>query len=150
MTNTYTDTNKLADKKQGFTLIELLIVMAIIAMLAALVGPRLINALSSSQEKTTRAQIELLSTALMNYRVDMGRYPNTAEGLEALLKKPEKSSKWNGPYLRKQKMPEDGWGNPFHYANPPKLGGFDYDLYSFGADNVEGGEAENSTVANWN
>ena len=124
--------------------------MAIIAMLAALVGPRLINALSSSQEKTTRAQIELLSTALLNYRVDMGPYPTTAEGIEGLLKKPKDTSQWKGPYLRKQKIPVDGWGKPFHYANPATMGGLDYDQYSFGADNVDGGEAENATVANWN
>ena len=133
----------------GFTLIELLIVITIIALLAALVGPRLMGSLTKSQTKTTRAQIEMLGTALDNFRLENGRYPTTDEGLEALLVQPEGMATWAGPYLKKKRIPKDAWGFDFAYARPPTKGGLDYDLYSLGADNLEGGEGENVDVGNW-
>ncbi|BCX89743.1 general secretion pathway protein G [Methylomarinovum tepidoasis] len=136
-------------KHTGFTLIELLIVLAILGMLAAFVAPRVMNALGKGQIKTTQSQIEMLATALDAFRLDNGRYPTQEEGLEALIKQPEGLPNWNGPYLRKNKIPVDGWGNPFHYEIPPRRGGVDYDLYSLGADNAEGGEGENADIGNW-
>jgi len=137
-------------RASAFTLIELLIVIAIIAMLAALVAPRLMSALRESQIKTTRAQIELLATALESFRISNGRYPTNDEGLGALVEAPEGlQSTWSGPYLRKRKLPVDGWNFPFHYAIPPERGGIDYDLYSLGADGVEGGEGDAAEVGNW-
>jgi general secretion pathway protein G len=136
-------------KRKGFTLIELLIVLAILAMLAALVGPRLMNALGQGQVKTTKSQIEMLATALDNFRLDNGRYPTQQEGLQALLVAPPGLPNWNGPYLRKKTLPVDAWGFPFHYEIPPRRGGVDYDLYSLGADNAEGGEGENADIGNW-
>jgi len=126
-----------------------LIVLAIIGMLAALVGPRLMTALSKSQTKTTRSQVEMLATSIDSFRLDNGRYPTQEEGLEALISQPEGLLNWSGPYLRKKKIPRDAWGFEFHYQIPAQRGGIDYDLYSLGADNAEGGEGENRDIGNW-
>ena len=133
----------------GFTLIELVIVMAIIALLAALVGPRLFGQLSDSRVKTTQAQVELLATALDSFRLDIGRYPAQGEGLEALVAKPEGLETWSGPYLRKRQLPKDAWQRDFVYAVPASLGGIEDDLYSFGAAGQLGGEGEDADVGNW-
>jgi len=141
-------TNKYTNS-QGFTLIELLIVLAIIGMLASLVGPRLINSLSKSQTKTTYSQIELLSTALDSFHLDNGRFPTQQEGLNALVIAPEGLMNWGGPYLKKRKLPKDAWGFEFHYDFPASKGGLEFDIYSFGADNLEGGEEANADINNW-
>lgn len=135
----------------GFTLMEILIVMAIIAMLAALVGPRLMKALSGSQVKTTRLQVEMLSTSLDAFRLDIGRYPTQEEGLKVLVSNPEINSiaRWNGPYLRKAKLPTDSWNRDFIYEIPPKHPGVTFDLYSLGADGKLGGEGEDADIGNW-
>jgi general secretion pathway protein G len=145
------DRKKMKERRHlnGFTLLELLIVVAIIGLLAALVAPRLVGVLGESQAKSTRAQVELLSTALVSFRVSNGRYPSTEEGLAALLVAPEGLPTWSGPYLRKPTLPTDGWGNPFYYQIPPTLGGIDYDLYSTGSDGQPGGEGEAADIGNW-
>ena len=137
------------DVSAGFTLIELLIVITIIALLAALVGPRLMGALGKSQMKTTGAQLELLATSLDTFRLDNARYPTTDEGLAALLEQPPELANWSGPYLRKRHLPKDAWGFNFHYEMPPTRGGLDYDLYSLGADDQESGEGESADIGNW-
>ena len=133
----------------GFTLIEIMIVMAIIALLAALVAPRVIGQLSASRVKTTGAQIEMLGTALDAFRLDTGRYPTHLENLAALVEKPDDLPTWAGPYLRKRKLPKDGWKRDFVYEIPANRGGIVYDLYSFGADGEPGGEGENADIGNW-
>lgn len=133
-------------KKQGFTLIELLIVMIIIGLLASLVGPRLFRHVGEAKTKTAKAQINLLGTALDSYRLDIGSYPTTEQGLEALRSQPQGVEDWNGPYLSK-KIPEDPWGNEYQYKCPGEHG--DYDLYSYGADGKSGGEDENADVMSW-
>jgi general secretion pathway protein G len=132
---------------RGFTLIELLVVLAIIGLLAGLVGPQVIKHLGESKTKTARLQIEELGSALDMYRLDVGRYPATEEGLEALIEKPANVTVWNGPYLRKKKVPLDPWNTPYHYVSPGEHG--KYDIYTLGADNNEGGEGEDQDVASW-
>lgn len=133
-----------ARAQTGFTLIELLVVLAIIGLLAGLVGPQVIKHLGESKTKTAKLQIEELTSALDMYRLDVGRYPNTEEGLAALVEQPTSAKYWNGPYVRKNKMPTDPWNNPYHYVVPGQHGKFD--IFSFGADNAEGGEGEDQDV----
>jgi general secretion pathway protein G len=129
----------------GFTLLELLVVLAILALLAGIATPRVIGYLSSAKSEAARIQIESLGQALDLYRLDAGGYPTQAQGLEALVAKPAETRRWNGPYLKGAKAPLDPWGRPYVYR-APGAGGRDYDLYSLGADGVEGGEDENADV----
>jgi general secretion pathway protein G len=131
----------------GFTLIELLVVMVILVLLASLVAPRVIGYLGSSRTKTAKVQIEGLSTSLELYKLDTGRYPDDREGLKALVERPADSKNWNGPYLKKDRVPPDPWGQPYHYRSPGQRGPFD--IYSLGADNREGGKGEDQDVASW-
>ncbi|MCD6273598.1 MAG: type II secretion system major pseudopilin GspG [Deltaproteobacteria bacterium] len=132
--------------KKGFTLIEILIVMVILGLLAALVGPKMFGKVGKSRQKAAKAQISLLETSLDTFRLDMGRYPTSEEGLEALRTKPADSAKWDGPYIPK-KVPLDPWGNPYEYQLPGENG--EYDLTSFGADGTADGEGENKDIVNW-
>lgn len=133
--------------RRGFTLIELMVVMIILGLLAALVVPRMFGRLGEAKTKAAYAQIELFGTALDSFRLDVGRYPTTAEGLEALLQPVSGVEEWNGPYLKKNEIPLDPWNNPYHYDFPGTHS--EYDLYSLGADNSEGGEGENTDIASW-
>ena len=128
----------------GFTLIELLVVMAIIAMLAALVGPTLFDKLGGSKQKAAAAQMSMLESALDSYRLDVGKYPRR---LEDLNQDPGSTPTWSGPYLKKG-VPKDPWGAEFVYKFPGSEGR-DYDLSSLGADGREGGEGEDQDVVNW-
>jgi general secretion pathway protein G len=130
----------------GFTLIELLIVMIILGLLAALVAPKMFQKVGSSKQKATKAQISMFGTALDAYRLDVGRYPSTEEGLEALRKNPGHET-WDGPYLPKD-IPPDPWGKTYIYRAPGEHG--DYDLYSLGGDGQDGGEGESSDIVSWN
>jgi general secretion pathway protein G len=133
--------------RAGFTLIELMVVMIILGLLAALVVPRMFGKLGTAKTNAAYTQIELLGTALDSYRLDVGKYPTTSEGLEALITPASGGEDWNGPYLKKMEIPLDPWGNPYHYESPGKNG--DYDLYSYGADNAAGGEKEDKDVVSW-
>ncbi|MGB9873658.1 MAG: type II secretion system major pseudopilin GspG [Hydrogenobacter sp.] len=140
--------------RKGFTLIEILIVVIIIGLLAALVAPRLVGKLTESKEKIAKQQIAMLSTAVELFRADVGRYPTTQEGLEALIKKPESvpDNLWKGPYVKGNKLPLDPWGNPYHYFGPEdpktKEKGVDYLIMSYGSDGKEGGEGEAKDISN--
>lgn len=133
-------------KHSGFTMMELLIVLVIIGLLAALVGPALYQRIAPAKESVARAQIENFMTALDSYFVDTGRFPTAQQGLQGLRLRPESEARWKGPYLKKE-IPADPWGNPFVYRSPGRNGG--YELLSLGADGREGGEAENRDVTSW-
>lgn len=133
-------------RQQGFTLIELLIVMVIIGLLAALVGPRMFGKVDESRQRSAKAQISLFETALDTYRLDTGKYPTTEEGLEALRTKPSGIERWDGPYLNKE-IPKDPWGHDYVYRCPGENG--DYDLISYGADGGPGGEGSDTDIVNW-
>ncbi|HME42709.1 MAG TPA: type II secretion system major pseudopilin GspG [Syntrophorhabdales bacterium] len=130
---------------RGFTLVELLVVMAIIALLAALVGPKLFPKLGKGKQSAAKAQIELIGQALDQFRLDVGRYPTTQEGLNALMVNPGVDN-WEGPYLKKT-LPPDPWGKPYQYLCPGTHG--EYDLYSYGRDGNPGGEGEDKDVTSW-
>ncbi len=133
-------------RQAGFTLMELLLVLVIVGLLAAVVGPTLYQRIKPAKETAVREQIENFSTALDGFVVDVGRYPSTQEGLNSLRTKPDGIEKWNGPYLKKE-IPADPWGNPYQYRSPGRSGG--YEIISYGADGREGGEGENADITSW-
>ena len=133
--------------KRGFTLIELLVVLVILGLLASLVGPRVMKHLGESKSKTAVLQIEELSNALDLYRLETGTYPTTEQGLRALVEQPVGADQWNGPYLRKATIRNDPWGQPYQYRYPGEHG--DFDIFSLGADNSQGGDGENRDVLGW-
>lgn len=134
-------------RQRAFTLLELLVVMVIIGLLAAYVGPKYFSQIGKSEVKITKAQIDALEKALDAYRLDVGRYPSTEQGLAALEAKPANEAKWQGPYLKKA-VPLDPWGKAYQYRSPGEKG--EFDLFSFGKDGQAGGEGENADITNWN
>lgn len=132
-------------RSAGFTLVELLVVLAILGLLAGLVGPRVLGQLDGAKSKTAAVQIKDLEQAAELFKLDVGRFPTTAEGLNALVEKVSVPG-WNGPYLRKG-LPADPWGNAYRYESPGRRG--DIDIYTYGADNAPGGEGERADIGNW-
>ena len=131
---------------RGFTLLELLVVMVIIGLLAAYVGPKYFSQIGKSEVKTTRAQIVGFEKALQQFRLDVGRYPTTEQGLQALLTAPPGTPTWDGPYLEKT-VPLDPWGRPYVYLSPGEHG--DIDISSTGRDGRPGGEGLDADITNW-
>lgn len=139
------DRNRLR-RTDGFTLLELLVVMVIIGLLASFVGPRYFSQIGKSEVKTAKAQMDALEKALDQYRLDVGKYPSTEQGLVALISRPSNEAKWDGPYLKKG-VPADPWGRPYGYKFPGEHN--DFDLWSFGRDGQPGGTGENEDIINW-
>ena len=137
--------------KRGFTLIEILVVIIVIGLLAALVGPRIIGRVSEAKSATARTQIELLGLALDNYRLDNGTYPTTEQGLAALQEKSTRDpvpTNWRGPYLKKA-VPLDPWGQPYAYQSPGEHNRVGFDLYTLGRDGRPGGDDEDADIVSW-
>lgn len=131
-------------KSRAFTLIELLAVLAILGLIAAFAAPQVLKWVSGARTDSARIQIEALSASIDLYRLEVGGFPPT---LEALVEKPPAVNNWNGPYLKKNVVPKDPWGNDYIYRYPGTHSV--YDLMSLGADNAEGGEGESKDIVNW-
>lgn len=142
--------NKL-NNRGGFTLIEIMVVIVILAMLAAIVGPKLMGRTDDAKVTDARVQVKNIETALKLYKLDNGSYPSTEQGLGALVTKPTvgiiPNSYKDGGYLESQKMPKDPWGNDYLYVSPGEHG--DYDLFSYGADGAKGGDGKNADITSW-
>lgn len=133
-------------RRRGFTLLELLVVMVIIGLLAGYVGPKFFGQIGKSEVKAAKAQIDALQKSLDQYRLDIGHYPSTEQGLAALVSKPGDEPKWAGPYLSKA-LPKDPWGHDYQYRSPGEHG--EYDLLSYGRDGRPGGEGEDADIVSW-
>jgi general secretion pathway protein G len=131
-------------RARGFTLIELLVVLAILGLLIGLVGPRFLGQLGGAKSKTTAIQIADLEKGLELFKLDVGRFPTSEEGLEALVRRPANARGWNGPYLKGNAVPEDPWGRVYKYAY---AGTGEPEIVSLGADGAPGGEGENADVS---
>jgi general secretion pathway protein G len=135
----------------GFTLLEILVVVFILSLLAAIVAPRIIGRTDDARIAEAKVQIRNIETALKLYKMDNGFYPETQQGLDALIEKPASGTMpknyREGGYLEQKKVPLDPWGNPYVYVSPGLHG--DFDLLSFGADGKEGGEGKNADIMNW-
>ena len=142
---------KLKMNHAGFTLIELMVVIVILGILAGLIIPRIMGRPEEAKQLKAKIQIESLETALKLYKLDSGMYPDTEQGLQALIEKPETGmlpKKWReGGYLEKGRLPKDPWGNDFVYLSPGAHD--DYDITSFGADGVPGGDGKNKDISSW-
>ncbi|MHC8314943.1 type II secretion system major pseudopilin GspG [Pseudomonas sp. LB3P31] len=132
--------------QRGFTLLELLVVLVVLGLLAGIVAPKYFAQLGRSEVKVAKAQIEGLGKALDLYRLEVGHYPSTEQGLQALVTAPSDETRWTGPYLQK-KLPQDPWGRNYAYRYPGENG--EYDLLSMGKDGQPGGEGENAEVTSW-
>jgi general secretion pathway protein G len=135
-------------RQRGFTLLELLVVLAILGLLVSLVAPAVLHQLGTAKDKIAHQSIQRLAAILDIYRLDVGSYPTTEQGLEALLKQPAGVANWAGPYLKGTKLPDDPWGHPFLYRYPSERPGYDYDLYSLGPTGQPGGTGTAAPIYN--
>jgi general secretion pathway protein G len=143
----YRRTRARSGGEAGFTLVEILVVITIIGLIMALVGPRVLNYLAESKVKAARIQVESFASSLDLFYLDAGRYPTTSEGLAALSQRPGSVDAWNGPYLRGGVVPNDPWGHPYIYRSPGEHGA--YEIVSYGSDGQEGGTGTAADIESW-
>jgi general secretion pathway protein G len=136
------------DGERGFTLVEIMVVITIIALIMAIVGPRVLTYLTESKVKAAKIQIESLGSSLDLFFLDNGRYPSSSEGLKALVVRPPSATFWNGPYLKGDSVPDDPWGRSYVYRFPGQHGA--YDIVSYGAGGQEGGSDAAAEITSWN
>ena len=136
-----------SEGERGFTLVEMLVVITIIGLIMALVGPRVLNYLGESKNKAARIQIESFESSLDLFYLDAGRYPSTTEGLTALVQRPAGLASWSGPYLKTGSVPNDPWGRPYAYRSPGEHGA--YDIVSFGASGQGSLDGGTTIIASW-
>lgn len=137
---------KRALRQRGFTLLELLVVILIIGLLTGIVAPRFLSQISRSETTTAKAQMDAFDKALQAFRIDMGRFPTSSEGLQALVTAPANDARWRGPYL-KDNVPLDPWGSAYQYRQPSTRGK-DFDLSSYGRDKAPGGSGDDADITN--
>ena len=146
-----TETRHFVSGRDGFTLLELVIVVAILSLLAAIIAPKMMGRADDAKIADAKVQIRNLETALKLYKLDNGAYPDTEQGLEALIAKPATGNIPNqyreGGYLEQKKIPLDPWGNPYIYVSPGIHG--DFDILSYGSDGKEGGTGKDADITNW-
>src|SRR5690348_14410210 len=135
-------------RQRGFTLLELLVVLAILGLLVGLVAPAALRQLGSAKEKIAHQSIDRLGTVLDMYKLDVGTYPTTEQGLQSLVTRPAGVTGWNGPYLKGDKVPEDPWGRSYLYRSPSERPGHDYDLYSLGPSGQPSGVRDAAPIYN--
>ncbi len=140
-------TNATADRRlrhssrdSGFTLLELLVVIAILGLLIGLVAPAALRQLASARGSVARQSIERLGSILDMYKLDVGSYPTTEQGLQALVERPTEVTSWNGPYVKGDKVPLDAWNHPYVYRSPSTRPTHEYDLCSAGPTGDAGGD----------
>ena len=134
-------------QEDGFTLIEILVVITIIGLIMALVGPRVLTYLSESKMKAATIQVQSFASSLDLFYLDLGHYPSTSEGLVALVQRPAGETGWNGPYLAKGFVPNDPWGHPYIYRSPSEHG--PYEIVSLGSSGKEGGTGTAVAIKSW-
>jgi len=134
-------------RERGFTLLELLVVLAILGLLIGLVAPAVMRQFGAAKEKIAAQSVERLATVLDMYKLDIGTYPTTDQGLQALITQPQGVARWNGPYLKGDKLPEDPWGRPFVYRSPSGRAGHEFDLYSLGPSGQATGPGDASAIS---
>ena len=134
-------------RERGFTLLELLVVLAILGLLIGLVAPAVMRQFGAAKEKIAAQSVERLATVLDMYKLDVGIYPTTDQGLQALITQPQGVARWNGPYLKGDKLPEDPWGRPYVYRSPSGRSGHEFDLYSLGASGQATGPGDAAAIS---
>jgi general secretion pathway protein G len=136
-----------ASAAQGFTLLELMVVLVILVLLSSIAAPQVLKYLGRAKTDTAKLQIDALSAGLDLYHIDAGHFPTQAQGLEALVRRPDGEPKWDGPYVKRDASLVDPWGNPYQYHVPGQHGS--YDVYSLAADGQEGGEGDARDITSW-